>query len=496
MNRNEVLLLVLLLASLSLAACSGPKGVVLPVGGGNGSVAVTLVADSLPANPSILSFQVTITSITFTPASGTPTTVNLNPALTVDLMRLQTDTVFLGAFASIPAAQYSSATLTFSGAANITFLNDTGAPISLCPANKICSLVSNGASSNAIANISFTVSQNGVTGIGVDFNFSNAVSVSAATLVVNLSNNNVLSAFTLPRQGSNLASGQFDLIEDFTGVVSVSGNNVTITSPTRGTITAAANSNTIFDSDPTATLCNNATTLSGCVSANQIASVDAVLKSDGSLSIQEIEPLLATVQDTVEGIVVSINQNNQTQFTLVVTDLIPAALNSLIGGLNVGDGLTVNIPNPSPFLVDTKGLAIAANLANFANANNTSVMRLGQSVTVHVTAFTAAGGNTIASSTSNSVTLRWSRITATPVTPFTSNTFNLTGFPSYFFASGTAEVQAFAGTPGTRGTTNFDGIADASGLNASKPVALRTLFIENATNSANPAFFAVKVRQH
>jgi hypothetical protein len=228
--------------------------------------------------------------------------------------------------------------------------------------------------------------------------------------------------------------------------------------------------------------------------------MDVVLKSDGTLSVQEIEPLLASLQDTVEGIVVSINQNNQTQFTLVVTDFIPLAQNSLIVGLHVGDGLTVNIPNPKPFLVDTKGLPLASqfagNLANFANATNTSALRLGQTVAVHVTAFTAANGTTIASSTSDTVTLRWSRFAATPATPFTASIFNVTGFPSYFFASGTAQVQAFPGTPGTRGTTNFDGIADASGLNPSKPVAQRALFIENTTNTSNPAFFAAKVRQH
>src|SRR5438045_223028 len=130
-------------ARLTLAACSGPKtGTVCTVNcGGNGTVAVTMVADTLPANPALLTFQVTIASITFTPASGTATTVNLNPALTVDLMRLQADTVFLGAFANIPAAQYNSATLTLSGSANITFLNDTpNTTISGCPPATICPL--------------------------------------------------------------------------------------------------------------------------------------------------------------------------------------------------------------------------------------------------------------------------------------------------------------------------------------------------------------------
>jgi hypothetical protein len=502
MIRSKTFLFVVLLAAFSASSCSGPKGVQCSGGvcsTGNGTIAVTMVADHLPANPSLLTFQITISSIVFTPVSGTATTVHLSPALTVDLMRLQTDSVFLGTFANIPAGQYTSATLFLAGNANITFLNDTGATLSGCPTLTICPL-SVAASSTPVATLSFTVAQNAVTGIGFDLNFANAVKIAANALTVNFTNNNVLGAFTLPRANSNLAAGQLDLIEDFTGVVSVLNPAVTITSATatgRGGLLANATASTILNADPSGTLCTSPTAgqVATCVYSNQAASMDVVLKSDGTLAIQEIEPLLATLQDTVEGIVVKIN--NQTQFTLVVTDLLPAAQNSLVGTLHIGDGLVVNIPSANPFLVDTKGLSIAANIGNFAGANNTSAMRLGQSVAVHVIApFTAAAGVTLASSTSNSVTLRWSRITATPATPFTPNTFNITGFPSYFAASGTAEVQDFAGTPGTPGITNFDGIADASGLNASNPVALRTLFIENSTNSAVPAFFAAKVRQH
>jgi len=501
MNRNKALVLVLALASFSLAACSGPASTGCTVNcSSTGSVAVTLVADTLPANPALLSFQVTIASIKLTTSAGTSTTVNLIPALTLDLMRLQTDTAFLGTMPNIPAGQYTSATLAISGNATIAFLNNTNAAISTCPVATICS-ASVAAAGVPVINLSFTVSQNAVTGIGLDVNLNNTVSISAGNLVVDFTAANALSAFTLPRANSNLASGQLDLIEDFTGVVSIANSSVTLTSATRRALTGSTTSRTIFDSDPSGTLCPAGTTqLTSCVSNNQVASMDVILNSDGTLSIQEIEPLLATVEDTVEGIVVSINPNNQTQFTLVVTDFIPLAQNSLIVGLHVGDGLTVNIPNPKPFLVDTKGLPLATqfagNLANFVGATNTSAMRLGQTVAVHVTAFTAANSTTIASSTSDSVTLRWSRFTAAPGTPFTSNTFNVTGFPPYFFSFGTAQVQAFAGTPGTRGTTNFDGIPDASFLNASNPVAVRALFIENTSNTANPAFFAAKVRQH
>jgi hypothetical protein len=502
MNRSKALSFfsVLVFAIFSASACSGPKGGVVCVGaacgGGNGTVAVTMVADTLPANPSLLTFQVTITSLKFTTSTGTSTTVNLSPALTVDLMRLQTDSVFLGTFANIPAAQYSSVTLILTGNANITFLNDTGATLSTCPATTICPL-SVAASSNPVANLSFTVSQNTVTGVGIDLNFTKAVSISGASLAVNFSNNNVLSAFTLPRANSNLASGQLDLIEDFTGVVSINNSAVTIASANaggRGSLTATASSSTILDSDPTGVLCPVGTTqLTSCVKSNEAASMDVVLKSDGTLAIEEIEPLLGTLQDTVEGIVVGINSGNQTQFTLVITNLIPAAQNSLIGALKIGDGLTVNLSTAvKPFLVDTKGLPVASQFAaifgNFSNQTNTSALHLGQTVAVHLTAFTAAQGTTIASSTADTVTLRWTRFTAATSSAATPQ-FSITTFPSFFNATGIAQVESFP-------ATNLDGISGTTNLVVNNPVAMRALFIENASNSAVPAFFAAKVRQH
>src|SRR5467141_3958121 len=377
MNRSKDLpfLPVLLLVAFSSSSCSGPKTGGGGGGTGNGSVAVTMVADTLPASPSPLTFQVTIASIKFTTSSGTSTTVNLNPALTVDLMRLQTDTVFLGLFPNIPSAQYVSATLFLSGNANITFLNDTGFTLSGCLTSHVCPL-SVAVSSNPVATVSFTVSQNAVSGIGIDLNLFNTVSISGtpANLVVNFNNANVLTAFTLPRPNSNLAAGQLDLIEDFTGVVSISNQSVTLASAPvtgRGYLTDPATSTTFYDPDPTLTRCPTGTNvLANCVSNNQVASMDVILKSDGTFAIQEIEPLLATAQDTVEGIVVSINPSSLAQqFTLVITNLIPAAQSSLIGSLHIGDALTVNLSTSVfPFLVDQKGLPVQNNYPGiFAN---------------------------------------------------------------------------------------------------------------------------------
>src|SRR5258708_25831110 len=100
----------------------------------------------------------------------------------------------------------------------------------------------------------------------------------------------------------------------------------------------------------------------------------------------------------------------------------PLSTNSLIGSVRIGDGLKVNLSGSvNPFLVDTKGLPVQSQFSsifqNFFGQTSTTAIHLGQSIAVHVIApFTAAAGTTIASATTDTVTLRWSRFTATPQT--------------------------------------------------------------------------------
>jgi Domain of unknown function (DUF4382) len=507
MNRRKAFSVSLSLAAVALTSCSGlPKGSSGGGGGGKSTVSFALVADTLPANPSILSFRVTINGVQIKPATGSALT--LTPVTPViDLMRLQSDTAFLGSLSQVPAGSY---TLQASLANPIlTFLNDTGSTLTAgsttCSSGSVCTAALTATGNPTIGSFTLTVAASTNQGVELDFNLNSAISLSAGILSVTFSpaspTPGVLSAFTLPRQNANLGSNQLELIEDFSGVVSVSSNNVTLTSPARGALTSANGSTSFFDPSPDGTLCQTPASFS-CVVNGQVGSVDAFLNVDGSLSLKEYEPLTSTQQDLVEGTVYSITPASGTQFGIVVTDRIEAATGSLIGGLDVGDLLTVNIPSPKPFFVDTKGLPVSSfapgTFGNFSGQTSTSAIHQGQSILVHVTAFTAASGTTIASATADTVTLRWSRLSSS-VQAASSPTFTIIGLPSYFgFAQGSLfGVQAFTGTAGGDGITNFDGIAAANNLTPSTPpVELRALFLENTTNSANPVFFAAKVRQH
>jgi hypothetical protein len=497
------------LAAFSLTSCTlhRPKGGGGGGGGGGGNATVsfTLVADTLPASPSILSFKVSVTSVVLTPTSGTAQT--LTPAnAVVDLMRLQSDTAFLGTLTSVPSGSYS-VKVAFSNP-EITFLNDTASAITAgsatCASASVCVFSFSASGTPTIGSFTVNVTSSGKQGVGIDFNLNNAISLASGALSVNFNSSSpVLSAFTLPRSNANLGANQLDLIEDFTGVVSLNGSNaVTLTSQTRGTLTATVSS-TNFDPDPSGTLCPTGTsTLSGCVSANQIASMDAVLNSDGTFSIREIEPLASTQQDLVEGTVFSVTGNG-TQFAMAVTDKSQASTGSLIGGLKTGDLLTVNLSaSVNPFLVDTKGLLVAnafpTSFSNFATQTTTAAIHEGQTVSVHVTAFTAASGTTPASATVDTVILRWSRFRAT-VLSTTSSVININALPSYFNASSSSAfvVQGFFnGSLGGDGVTNLDGITtNAGSVTANQPVGLRALYLQNTTGTANFPFFAAKMRQ-
>jgi hypothetical protein len=509
MNRSKTLslLLVLLLAVLSLVACSGPKNrCTINCGGGNATVSFTLVADTLPANPSILSFKVSIVGIALTPTTGAA--VTLTPATpVVDLMRLQSDTAFLGTLTNnVPSGTYTvQVTLT---SQEITFLNDTLSSITAngtpCAAGAVCTATLAAAGTPSVASFTFNATSGGKQGIELDFNLKNAITLSNGTLSVNFNpaspNPGVFSAFILPRTNANLGTNQLELIEDFTGVVSISGNNVTVTSNTRGALTATSTSASFFDPSPDNAHCVAPASFTSCVAKGQIASVDAFLKSDGTFDLKEFEPLNQTQQDFVEGIVYAVNTTNQ--FTVAVTDEVLLATNSLISGLNVGDRLTVKI-GTQPFLVDTKGLGVsnccAAEFQNFNAQTTTSAIHPGQTVSVHVSAFTAANPPTLAIATVDTVILRWSRFRANVVSTTPPNTINIDALPTYFGTLATPQevVQAFLpGALGTDGVTNLDGVAgNTSGLTPSQPVGLRVLYLQNPATNANPAFFAAKIRQ-
>lgn len=487
---------LLFVSVLGLVACSGksnPPCTVNCGGSGTATLSVTLTAAPLtpPPNTNLLSFVVDINTITLTPATGAAVNIPLNAtAIGVDLTRLQSDSVFLGTSATVPAGSYSSIAVSISNPV-VTYctqtLGNTG-----CAPNSLATL-SGGAATPKITSAPFplTLSGNQKTGLAINFNLGNALTVSTTqpqvVTAVNLAATNVLSANSLPSTASSLASGQLDFVEDVTGVITAinaATQSVTVHTATRGSLTAVANSSTVFS--PNCTAFNLSLSFSSCIVQGQVASLDMVLNSDATFTLLEYDPLATTTGDWVEGIV-TVLPSSSTQFQIITNDMVLATSSSLLNGkLAVATPVNVTLVSPSPFLVDTKGLTVPTTTFGGTDA---SILRPGQTVAVHVTSFTGASGTPpTATANANTLYLRFTRMTGSLTSPAAPNV-SIQSLPLFFGVSSPVQVQLSAGNV----TTNYDGVTSSAGLSSGQTVSIRALYFGSSTV---PAFSAAKVRTH
>jgi hypothetical protein len=452
--------------------------------------------DTLLAGTSIVSFKVTVTGVSLIPSSGKPVNLTLNPSSPIiELTHLQSDSAFLGT-STVPSANYTSATVAFS-APDIVLINQTtGAltggttacpPVSPVSGVTTCEFkpTTSGMITLTTAPFPLTLTSNEQTGLSLDFNLNNAITMTNGAVSVDFTQANVLTATTLPRTGT--PTGALDLVEDFTGIITaLSGNSVTVHSDTRGNITAIANSSTSFNIDPTVCSAQNIT----CLGVNKTVSIDASVNPDGTMTLLEADLLDNVSVDEVEGTVFSVNAGTQ-QISLVLSNKTVVSGNPVLTAAAPGNLVVVTITNALPFTVDTKGLsAVTASLA-FIPFTTLSNVFPGQTVRMHVTNATAGTGSTILVN-SSSVLLRFSQVTATvsipPASPFFSvSATTLPGFLGGIGGIVNVPVQI------SNGQTHFDGVADITGLNVGDSVSVRALFIPNFLTSP---FFAAKVRKH
>jgi hypothetical protein len=499
MLRDKILFPLFLLAILSLASCSGlPKSVGSGGGGGNTTLSLTMT-DTPLAGTSILSFKVTITGVSLTPSTGKPVTLTLNPSTPIiELTRLQSDSAFLGT-STMPSANYTSATVSFTSP-DIVLINQTNVALTggtaPCPVSAVTTCEFKPTTSGMItltsAPFPLTLTPNQQTGLSLDFNLNNAITMTNGVVSVDFTQANVLTAATLPRIGT--PTGALDLIEDFTGIITtISGNSVTVHSDTRGNITAVANSSTTFNNLPATCAAQNIT----CLLANETVSIDASLNLDGTMTLLEADLLdnvsnVSLKLDEVEGTVTSVNAS---QISLVLSDKTVVSGNSLLTAASAGTVVVATLGTTPAFSVDTKGLSAVtgspAAINSFLTLQNVFA---GQTVRIQVLASPAptAGLNSSVLVNTNSVVLRFSRVTATvstqPASPFFSVSF--VTLPSFLTSSSPLVPPNILVQISTQ--TNFDGVTDITRLSVGDSVSVRALYIPNFT--ASP-FFAAKVRK-
>jgi hypothetical protein len=463
------------------------------------TLSVTLTAAPLtpPPNTNLLSFTVDVNTITLTSSSGTNVNIPLNAtSFIVDLTKLQSDSAFLGTSATVPAGSYTSITVSLSNPA-VTFCTQTSGNAG-CAAGSVAR-ISGAAAAPKISSTPFplTLTSNQKTGLAINFDLGSALTVSASqpqvVTAVNLTTANVLSANTLPPTASSLNIGQLAFIEDVTGVVTAvntasTPQSVTVKTTTGGSITALANSSTVFSPNCTAFLLS--LSFSSCVVQGQVASIDTALNSDGTFALLEYDPLATTTGDWIEGIITS-TPSSPTQFQLVANNLVLSTSSSLIGSaLPLGSTVNITIPaspQPQPFAVDTIGFVVPS-ADPFTGRTDTSALVPGQTVAARITAFTAASGSTLATASTNFLFLRFTRVTGNVASVAPPNTFAIQTLPTFFGLTTPVTVQLSTGSP----STNFDGTASSSNLTVGSTVSISALYFGPALTST--PFSAAKVR--
>ena len=457
-------LVLLILAAFSLSSCSGlPSNSTIPPPA-NGTLVLVLKAN--PPAPSsglsLISFAGTVTGVSLTPSTGTTSTLAAT-TFNVEFTRLTSDTFFLGTI-SAPAGAYTAINVTF-GAHTATFCTQPTPGVAGC--SGAATQVSGAAGSATVTTpITITASQNSSLALVADL--GKAITASGQTIsAVNLGATGVFSTSTIPGT-SDLTGTQIAHVEDIFGIVTTANattHTVIVQTATHGSITAVQGSSAVYD----ATGCTVQDFT--CVAVNQVVSLDAILNADGTFTYTYFDPIFTTPDDFVEAVVTTPGNSTTQQFTAVTTDFSPASSSSLISGkVNLGDPAVVTIstnPVPFPFVIDNKGLFVPTN--SFEGATDASVVQPGQTVLIHLTAFTAKNGTTPAAITADSLALRYTRVSGTVAT--TGNPiFSVGTLPPFFGLSTNAQMQA------SSTFTSLDGYAPPLSVSGGDNISARALF--------------------
>jgi len=295
MRRSLALTALLALIALTFTACGGGSTSSNNNNNGGSAQAQVFVTGEDAPLPSVVSFYITINSITLNNTSSTVSV--LSQPTTVDFGQLMGLRSMLG-FNKVAPGTYTSATFSFSNPV-IYFVALTTPTVGTCPSMAppmVCSL--NGTLTNSTATVSFpvgaplTVSGNGLAGLHMDFDLSQSLAVDNNGQVTGSVNPTV----ELMSVSASEALGQ---ITEFTGsVLSVSSSNNTFTmqGPYGFQEVIDVNSQTLF----------NQSYALASLPTNSIVAVEGTVQADGSISASYVE-VITTDLAFISGRILSIN---------------------------------------------------------------------------------------------------------------------------------------------------------------------------------------------
>ena len=484
MNGSKALLFVLLLASVSLAACSGtitgPCTVNCGVNG-NANVSVTFL-DAPPSNTAFVSFNLPISLISLTPQTGAD--VNLtSAAATFEVTRLQSDSAMIGTF-SVPAGTYTALNIFVTNSPAGVWVNASNTVINGCNPSQICNLAGGAPGklsvdlTTALGSQGLTVSKGQNVGLGLEINLNNAIT-STGGISIDLTQANVFTVVTLPRTAQ--AANTLDTIEAFTGTVkTVSGNNITVQSDSGATLTAIAGAGTTFNAPPGGSTACGGTFNLACVAVGQTISIDANLALDGTLALTNLDFLDLPAVDEVEGTIFSTTTVGT--YELVVADKTLVSGNTILQPVGAGTTMNVTLDAAATFLIETSNLPIASSIGFTSSADILN----GQRVLARVKANSVTQG-TLINFVADRLILRFSRLTGT-VFSVAGNDITIQNLPSFLPFITAPQARTFVPQ------TVFDNVTVIGNLSNGDSVSIRALLLNPIT--AQPPLLAAKLRKH
>jgi hypothetical protein len=284
MKRFPLLSVLLALIALTFTACGGGSSTPSSGNGsGDAQGQVFVTGEDAPVT-SVVSFYITINSITLNNSSSTVTV--LSQPTTVDFGRLIGLRSLLG-FNTVTPGTYTSATFTLANPV-IYAVDMTTTPPSIDPIN--------GTLTNSTVTVAFptgaplTVGSNGLAGLHMDFNLRQSLAVDGNGQITGSVNPSIdVMAVS--------ASAELGEITEFTGsVLSTSANGFTLQGPYGFQEVIDVNSQTLF----------NGTYTLASLPMNAIACVEGVVQADGSILASDVE-IITTDQAFISGRILAIS---------------------------------------------------------------------------------------------------------------------------------------------------------------------------------------------
>jgi hypothetical protein len=375
----------ILAVSLTLAGChSGAGGdefdVVPPPPSTTSANLVLFAEDQVSGN--VLSFEMTISSVTMSTSTGSPVTVlGSAEAVPLEWRHLGLAPTVLQT-ATIPTGTYTTMNVTVSSPRMTVFVPLSGSFPMVTPA--ACS----GASFNVTIPINVTIASDTLTGLRLDLNLRDSVEFDAMNNFCLRPRFNVVPTSFIGGQLPGDIDGVLGTVSNLSSIAGSFGFTVFSSGEL---LTVTTDSNTLFE---------GSSGLSGLANGERIL-LDARLQSNRNYLAQEvIRETTSTSAQQLRGLVLSrtpiLGAGSLTSLNLLVMDAIPTPLSSQ----EPGEIVTITVDATTTFRISTEDLPLAV----FPNLDfDRQTLHVGQFV--HVVQRSGAPGFTAASITLEEISL-------------------------------------------------------------------------------------------